>query len=404
VTAIPRQAPRLLTPAFLAVAAASLAYFIADGITLPVTPLFVSGPLGGNDVAVGVAVGAFSVSALVLRPWVGRVADRRGRRPLLIGGAALFAAGMLGHLLAVSLPILIAMRLILGAAEAMLFVGALTAISDLAPDARRGEAMSLFSLSLYLGVAIGPIIGELVLAESRFGWVWLAAAAMAGVAVFFGLRVPETRGASAPDEVAATELPPTAPDIPVASPSRLRRFIHPAGILPGLVLLASTWGMGGFFAFVPLHAREVGLDGARLVYLLFAGIVIGFRSVAPGIPDRLGARRAAAVALTFDAIGLAVMGVLPTATGLFIGTAIFAFGVAFAFPALSTMAVRAVPASERGAVLGTFSAFLDLAFGIGPITLGPIAEAIGYPGTFIAASVVALSGLALLFVTRARRG
>lgn len=384
--------PRLLTPAFLAVGAASLAYFVADGMTLPVTPLFVTGPLAGNDVAVGVAVGAFSLSALLLRPWVGRVADRRGRRPLLVGGAALFAVGMLGHLVAGSLPVLILMRLILGAAEAMLFVGALTAISDLAPDARRGEAMSLFSLSLYLGIAVGPIIGELILAESRFGWVWMAAAGMAGIAVLFGLRVPETR-----------MIEPAASDGARTTPSnRVRRFIHPAGILPGTILLASTWGMGGYFAFVPLHAREIGLDGSRLVFLLFAGVVIAFRSLAPWVPDRLGPSRAAAVALTFDAIGLATMGFLPTQLGLFAGTALFAFGVAFAFPALSTMAVRAVPASERGAVLGTFSAFLDLAFGIGPMTLGPVAEAIGYPGTFLAAAVVALAGLGLLFATRHR--
>jgi hypothetical protein len=60
---------RLLTPAFLLVAAATLAYYIAGGIVLPITPRYAEGPLGADPVQVGLVVGAFSVTAIVLRPW-----------------------------------------------------------------------------------------------------------------------------------------------------------------------------------------------------------------------------------------------------------------------------------------------------------------------------------------------
>ena len=66
---------------FLALAAASLVYFIADGLTLPIYPAFVLGPLEGDEAALGVVFGAFSISALLLRPFSGRFADKRGRRP-----------------------------------------------------------------------------------------------------------------------------------------------------------------------------------------------------------------------------------------------------------------------------------------------------------------------------------
>ena len=381
--------PRLMTPAFLAVAATTLAYFIADGMTIPVTPLFVRGPLGGNEFSVGLAVGVFAVSAIVLRPLAGRFADRHGRRPLLVAGAALFAVGMIGHLLATTLPMLIGMRLVLGAGEALVFVAALAAISDLAPDERRGEAISFFSLSLYLGLAIGPLISEALLGRDRFWAVWIGAALLAGLASVVALRVPETRSGAVLSEV------------PPRSRSGLWRYIHPAGILPGLVLLSSTVGMGGFFAFVPLYARDLGLDGSRFVFLLFAGIVIAFRSLAPWIPDRLGARRAASVALGLETIGLAVMALWGQPTGLFLGCAIFAGGVSFAFPALSTMAVADAPRSERGAVLGTFSSALDLAFGVGPVGLGAVATLYGLTGAFLTAGAVALGGLLLLVTTRA---
>ena len=389
------EPPRLMTGAFLALAVAVLVYFIADGMTLPVTPRYVAGPLAGDDVAVGVAIGAFSATALILRPWAGRISDRRGRRPLILAGIALFALGMLGHLVATSLPVLVFMRLILGSGEAFLFVGALSAASDLAPEERRGEAISLISLSLYLGVAVGPFIGEAILGDGRYAAVWVASAAIAGLAILLALRMPET--------VSADQRRQAIEDAGTPAQRGLRAVVHPAGLLPGLVLLASTAGMGGYFSFTTRYAtNDLGLDVSWPVFALFAAIVIGFRSSMPWMPDRLGHRTAAYTALIFDTIGLATIALWATPVGLFVGTAIFAFGVCFAFPALSAMVTGSVPRAERGAALGTFSAFLDLAFGVGPVALGVVATLAGYGPMYLVAAGIAAAGLGLLRLTRPR--
>ena len=73
-------------------------------------------------------------------------------------------------------PALVLLRLLTGAGEAMVLVGAATMITDLAPEHRRGEALSLFSLGLWGGLALGPILGELVLGDTRFDTVWVVAA------------------------------------------------------------------------------------------------------------------------------------------------------------------------------------------------------------------------------------
>ena len=156
--------PTLFTRAFLTVAVAELAYFTADGVVLPALPRYVEGPLGGGDIQVGLVIGAFSLSAFFLRPWAGRLGDRRGRRILMVIGAALFAASIAGYLVSGSIPVLAAMRLLTGAGEALFFVGALSANVDLAPPERRGEAFSFASLALYIGIGAGPFIGEAVIA------------------------------------------------------------------------------------------------------------------------------------------------------------------------------------------------------------------------------------------------
>ena len=67
-------------------------------------------------------------------------------------------------------------RCLLGAGEGFFFVAALAAASDIAPQARRGEALSFLSLSLYLGLAIGPPIAEVLFAAGSYDAVWIAAA------------------------------------------------------------------------------------------------------------------------------------------------------------------------------------------------------------------------------------
>jgi MFS family permease len=370
----------LLTRTFLTVAAAELAYFTADGVLLPALPRYVEGPLGGGNVAVGLVIGAFSLSAFFLRPWAGRLSDRRGRRILMVAGASLFGLSVAGYLVATSTLALAAMRLLTGAGEALFFVAALSANVDLAPPERRGEAMSFASLSLYIGIGAGPFIGEAVIEHLGFAAVWLTSIALAGVAVALALRLPSMR----PTEEVAPEH---------------HRLVHRAGLLPGVVLFATIWGMGGFLAFVPLYALDLGMEGASLVLGLFAGLVVVIRSVGARIPDRIGPGRATRASLVLTSIGLAVIGLWQTPGGLVTGTVVFGIGVALFTPALFALALSGVPANERGAVMGTTSAFLDLAFGLGPATLGFVAAAVGRGGIFLAGSAVAVGGLALVVAT-----
>lgn len=374
--------PPLLTRAFLTVAIAELAYFTADGVLLPALPRFVEGPLGGGNVAVGVVVGAFSVSAFFLRPWAGGLADRRGRRLLMVAGGLIWAASVAGYLLATTVTLLIGMRLLTGVGEALFFVGALAANVDLAPPERRGEAFSFASLALYLGLGAGPFLSEFVIGRAGFEGAWLLAIGLALAAVLLSVRLPAMR-----------------PDPGEVSETAHHGLVHRAGLLPGIVLLATIWGMAGFLTFVPLYVLDLGMGGASLVLGLFSGIVVVVRSVGAAIPDRLGAGRATRIALALSGSGLAIVGLWQEPAGLIAGTAVFGLGVALFTPALFSIAVEGVPPNERGAVMGTTSAFLDVGLGVGPATLGFLAAGFGRGGTFLAGSAVAFGGLVLVLVT-----
>jgi MFS family permease len=157
-----------------------------------------------------------------------------------------------------------------------------------------------------------------------------------------------------------------------------------------------VWGLAGFNTFIPLYALEIGLDGSRTLFVAYSAIVMSLRLFGARIPDRLGTRRTARTALASSTAGLLVIGLWAAPAGLFFGAAVFAVGQALAFPTLMSLAVSGTPPSERAAVVGTFTAFFDLAFGAGALSLGAVARLFGYRGAFIAAAAVAFAGLVLM--------
>jgi predicted MFS family arabinose efflux permease len=374
---------RLLTPAFVRLAVADLAYFTAAGVAIYALPFYVTGPVGSDKAGAGLAFGAFAVTALLLRPYAGRLSDTVGRRPLLVGGALLAAVAMLLTAFAGSLLQVVALRLLLGVAEALFFVASFAALADLAPPSRLGEALSYNSLGLYLGLALGPPLGELLVTTAGFGAAWIGAALLGAIAAAVVHGTGET---GSPSRGSGGPRPP---------------LIHRKAIPPALGFLTSVVAMGGFLGFAALHADSVGLSSASLPLFVYGTVVVVCRIAFAKVPDRLPALPLGAAALLAIAAGLLVTASWQSAAGMVLGTAMMATGVAFSTPAFFGAVFATVAPSERGAASGTVSAFLDLGLGGGPILLGLVAESLGIPWMFGVAAGVALAG-ALWTLTLAR--
>ncbi len=375
--------PSLLTPRFAVVMLASLAYFTAMGALLPTVPRFVEDELGGGGLQVGIGVGAFAVSAAALRPWVGRLGDTRGRRLLAVGGSAVVAASIVGYGAASSLAVLVVARLFTGAGEAAAFVGFATAAQDLAPDHRRGEAASYFSVALYGGLAVGPPLGE-ALSDHGFGVVWAVTAGCAVLAALVSIGIPRGRTVSG-----------TVEDRP---------FLQPDAIWPGLILLLGLIPFTAFSSFVPLYAEDVGLDTVGPVFGLYAGLVLVVRIVGARIPDRIGWRRGSTLALTAVMLGITLIAAWGSVASIWVGAVGLAVGMSLMYPSLFTAVMAAAPEDERTHAVGTFSVFFDLSQGFGATLVGAVVSLSSQRGGFAAAGVLALVGLVAQRLLRDRIG
>jgi MFS family permease len=369
--------PRLVTPRFALVVVCGIFYFLSIGVVLPAVPRFVKDELNGGSIAVGIAVGALFVGAVILRPLAGRVGDRYGRKLLVIAGATTVGVSMLGYALAHSLGQLVAARVLTGLGEAAFFVGAATMITDLAPVERRGEAISYWSVAVYCGFAFGPALGETV--QHHFGYttLWLVAAGLGFTSAVLGCFTTEIE-----------REPHTGPPQPLIN----RRALGPGGVLfAGLIATAA------FGAFVPLYVDDVGIDDAAIVFVVFGGLVLLIRVLGARLPDILGGARAGTVALIATAAGMSLMALWSTAVGLMVGVAVFAVGSAFMYPAMLLLALEGSTEQDRGSAVGTISSCFDLSQGVGSLVVGGVAALTSYQGAFAAGAVGAVVGAAILW-------
>jgi MFS family permease len=292
------------------------------------------------------------------------------------------AASILCYAVATSLWMLVLARLVTGAGEAAMFVGVATAAQDLAPDHRRGEAASYFSVALYGGLAVGPPIGEALVGHG-YTTLWLALAASSGLAALASMWIP--RGHT------------------VAAAPR-RGFLQRDAVWPGFILFLGLIPFTAFSSFVPLYAEDLGQSSVGAVFGLYAGLVLIVRIVGARLPDRLGWRRGSAIALCGVTVGVWLVAGWGSMASIWLGAVALAVGMSLMYPSLFTAVMAAAPESERTHAVGTFSVFFDLSTGLGATIVGLVVSLSGERGGFAVAGALAAAGLAAQWALRDRIG
>ncbi|MHB8586192.1 MAG: MFS transporter [Thermoplasmatota archaeon] len=213
-----------------------------------------------NPVLVGLGVGAYGFTLAALQLPLGWLSDRVGRKPVLLGGVALFALGSLGAALAPSIEWLIAARMLEGTGAVS--SAAMALLADVVPTERRSTAMTLVGLPVAVALMGGLVIGPLV-------------AARIGVAGIFGLTAVL---AIAAELILLTGVrEPARHERTTGAPSDVRGLLRdPHLARANVAAFADRFVLMAFFVSMPLVAtRELGIPQDQFWWMLLLMILLG---------------------------------------------------------------------------------------------------------------------------------
>lgn len=384
-TATPSQS---LWSAFLPllplVAAVFVAYF-AMGMALPVVPRHVHDTLGQSTLMVGVVMGAQFASAFFARMWAGEVVDGRGPHVAVLWGTAgascVGAIYLLSLLFAdqprVSVAILLAGRLATGIAESFIITAMLAwGIARVGP-AHAGKVIGWVGMALFAAYGAGAPVGTWV--HGRFGFAGIAWATV--LVPLAALAIART---------IATVAPGT---------SRRQPFHRVLGAvkLPGAALTLCSVGYAMITAFITLLFAQRGWDGPALAITSMGGGFILARFCFGHLPDQVGGARVALFAVLATAVGQVLIWAAPGPVVACIGAALTGGGYSLAFQAFGVEAVRRAPPESRGAAMGAYVAFQDIAMLVAAPLGGLLALWVGLGSIYLAGALgaVAAAGVAL---------
>jgi MFS family permease len=357
--------------------------FGAIGMTIQVMPAYAHERLGANAITAGLAVTIGSLGTMISRPVSGRFADQSGGRRVAMAGAILAVIGGIGHVVATNLPVLVVARLFLGTGEGALFTGSVGWILTHTAQSERGRIAGHFGLSMWTGLASGPMLGTAILSFGTYRDVWIAASIIPMLAwVLVASTRPEGRVSS--------------------GGANIRRAFFPrAAWVPGASGVFASIGYGIIAAFLVPRFAALDFTGQNFALTVFGIAFMVTRFLGSGYADRFGGRRVLLSAFLIEAMGLAGLFLTQVEWLAFASTALTGAGLSLLIPSVTSLVTEAADPRERTAALGAVTSAWDLGVAVGG-PLGGLVAGASNAGPFALGAVAALIAIAPLAINPRR--
>lgn len=370
----------------------TLFYFSGNSILNVIIPLK-GEALGASNTTIGVIMGAYLLTTMMIRPWAGGLIQRYGpikvlRIILVVNGVALVMYGFTdlgGYFVA---------RVLQGVCTAFFSMALQLGIIDALPDKDRSQGISMYSLFSYIPGVIGPL---LAIGMWQTGEMNVFAAAMIGIAVLTGAigytarmdkKIDEEAGESDQRNQGATMLQ-----------SFRQLWQNPHLFKSSVLMLSASLIFGSVTTFVPLYAVQIENGSAAVYLMLQAAVVVAARLVLRKKIPSDGKWHSVFMTGTMLLLAAASLSVsLATAAGavlFYAGALLMGVAQAILYPTLTTYLSFVLPKETRNVLIGLFIAMADLGVSLGGIVMGPVADLTSYSVMYM---LCAILGAAMMLV------
>ncbi len=360
----------------------SFTVFLSVFQLLPTAPFHII-DLGGTAFTAGLFLALLTYASSLSAPLTGALADRIGKRRMLVVGSIASAVFSLVCGLAPTYPLLLAVVAVYGVFWSGLLSSSAAYMTDIIPPHRRAEGIGYWGVSTVAAIAIAPTIGLWIYHR---GWLWVCLTTMV-LNVMMGAiawRLPETR-------IAADG--PAAPRGPILE---WRLFAV------ALTLFLYSFGYGGITSFVALYATANHVTPVGIYFTVFSVVTVLTRPFSGPLADRRGHRRVLVPCLALVVLGYTLLAVSGTRPWLVASAIVFGVGFGSAYPIFVAHVMRHVDDRRRGAAFGSIIAAFDVGIGTGSMTLGWLVQNYGFSRAYAVAALLATLSIPYFLIVERR--
>lgn len=372
---------------FLELCFAVLVSMIGFGLILPLLPIY-GREMGASDVYLGLLTSLFAITRIITSFFGGVLADRVGRKRLIVGGLLAYTAVMFLFGVSTNLYHLLILRACQGAASGVVWPVAATMVADIVESKDRGKAMGVFSMMWDTGMAVGPVLGGLLSAAFTIAIPFFVCSALSLVsALLIARRVKETHFEPEKDSLVSLQS---------LSFNKLS--------LIGVCVTGFTvsFAMGLVQPILPLFGNEViGLDEASIGLVFGAMGIARFlvKPVSGTLADTVGRKKVAVMGLITNGIFTTSISFSKTFASILTLSAARAVGLGMTMPSMNALVTSLTTKEKRGKVMGIYSASRNTGLAVGPLLGGYTFDTLSVQAPFLICGVAVFLGMSVLIAT-----
>jgi MFS family permease len=366
---------RLFTPHFFVMCGFTFTVFLSAFQLLPTAPFHIL-DLGGSTFASGLFLGFLTYSSAFSAPLTGALADRYGRRRMLITSSLALAAFSICYAVIPNYRVVLALTIVHGIFWSGLLSASAAHMTGILPENRRAEGIGYWGLSTVAAMAVAPTLGLWIY---KRGWLWLcivgALLNLVMAVIAWNLHEPPVQERSA-----------------AAKPARSGRLLEWRVLFVSISLFLYSFGYGGITSFTALYADANGVTPKSIYLTALAIVILCTRPMAGRLGDRFGYKRVFIPCLILICLGLGLLAMGGTRLWMISSAVVFGVGFGTAYPVYVGYVMQGVDADRRGAAFGAILAAFDTGIGTGSTSMGWLIQHYGFAFAFgIAAAISALA-------------
>ncbi len=363
-------------------------FFASFNMIMPELPSFLSS-LGGGEHK-GLIIALFTVTALISRPFSGKLADRIGRKPVIMAGSLVcFVCSMMYPWLTTVFGFLF-LRLVHGFSTGFTPTGQTAYLGDIIPAARRGEAMGFLGTAGTLGMAGGPALGGWLSSLYSLDVMFYCSSGFAILSSLIVFTIKETMTEKHPISWKLLKI-------------EKKDLFEPRVLAPCIVMGLCAYAYGNLFTIMPDFGTNMGIENKGLLFTYFTVASFLIRLLAGRASDRIGRVTVLRIATAFMALAVLAIGLSESKTMLIIGAFMYGLAQGATSPTLLAWAADLSDPEHKGRGVASLYIFMEFGIGVGAFLSGLIYgdKSSMIFVTFLISSI--LSGIAFLYLLWLRR-